>query len=130
MKYAMVLVVVTLLAAPLSVLADDRRFSDDQLIQLVQDTSERGDYVYVAVHTSALLERNPPAVANNPTFRNQLDALLMWAIDRLEDDRKTANRARSASSDGVGVLQAGLSSLPPRVDFPTKNPKAERIKKP
>jgi hypothetical protein len=99
--------------------------SDQQLIALAQDTYNRSDWLYAALHMNALVQRNIPSVRDNPAVAESIESGLKFAIQQLDEDRRLAAQWRQqAATKGPGVsgtspgISSGLSNRP-RVIWPT-----------
>jgi hypothetical protein len=77
--------------------------------------------VYAAVYINALIQRNPPAVRNNPALAGELEQGLDFAITQLQEDHRLAeesrNRSISASSGGAAGVQSRLTTRPPVINW-------------
>lgn len=107
------------------------QIADEQLLRLARDTFERRDYIYASLHLNAILQRNPPILRQNPTQASQLQKLLVYSIDRLQElradsEQLPATKSRLSSCQdrlaggGTGVSE-GLTRAPPKppsVDWP------------
>ena len=121
LRWVLVLVVGLVLVSP-AVKATPTVLSDQQLIEWARDTYLRADWIYAAIHMNALIQRNPPAVRNNPTFANELEKGLDFSIRQLQEAQRLANEYRqnsaSTPSGGIGQVKSGISAAPPRIAWP------------
>ena len=100
--------------------------SDDQLVAVARDTYQRGDYVYAAIHLGALLQRNPSVLRMDSALAKEVNDALVYSIQQLQADHANASRCVARTNAGAGASGAavqGLSSPPPRVNWPSNIPR-------
>jgi hypothetical protein len=97
--------------------------SDQQLMEWARDTYARQDWIYAALHLNALAQRNPPLLSNNPTLAQEVNEGLKYSIQKLQEYKATAdacskNTTSTGGTNSVGMVHQGLTTPPPRIDFP------------
>jgi hypothetical protein len=104
-------------------------YSDQQLVELARTTYERAkagqesDWQYAALHINALIQRNPPAVQNSPTFARQLAEGLTHAGNRITAwyqayGQRAAAPTRAADPSEPASSRSGLSTKPLTITWP------------
>lgn len=94
--------------------------SDQDLMEWARDTYSRSDWIYAAIHMNALIQRNPPLLRDNPVLATQVSEGLKYSVEQLQQYKAKAGACPTTGSNpnGVSSVSSGLTSAPPRVDFP------------
>jgi hypothetical protein len=91
-------------------------YTEDGLYENGIKDYNNGDWQYASIYLFALIQKNPQAFTDDPSFKTEVTKAFDYSMTNLRSqvaNAKTYSAQQSQPKDGVGPSQQGLSSPPP-----------------